>query len=168
MRLISFILVLFLAAPAAAQGWKEFSYPDYAFEVAFPAEPKIETTTFAAADGRQVEARVYSVTNERGAFRLTIANLQARPADKDAELDHAAKALIQGGTVKLDIEHRISAVYGRQLTIMRPDGSYSSVALFLYKRRLFQIEGRVFPGADNSTAEAIRFQQSLVFTEDDN
>src|SRR5215475_2244917 len=98
MRLIAFILTLFLAAPAAAQGWKEFSYPDYAFEVAFPAEPKIETTTFQAADGRQVEARVYSATTERGAFRLTIANMPG--GQKDPEIDHAAKALMQGGTVK--------------------------------------------------------------------
>jgi hypothetical protein len=166
MRLIAFILVLFLAGPAAAQGWKEFSYPDYAFEVAFPTEPKIETTTFQAADGRQVEARVYSATTDRGVFRLTIANIPG--GKKDPEIDHAAKALIQGATVKLDIDHRISAVYGRQLTIVRADGSYSSIALFYYKRRLFQIEGKVMPGGDNSTADAIRFQQSLVFTEDDN
>jgi hypothetical protein len=168
MRLFAFILALLLAAPALAQGWKGFSYPDYFFEVAFPAEPKIETTTYQAADGAQVEARVYSATTDRGVFKLTIAELPGRAAEKDAEIDHAAKALLQGGTIKLDIPHRISQVYGRQLTIARPDGSYSSVALFYYKRRLFQIEGKVLPGGDNSTADAIRFQQSLVFTEDDN
>jgi hypothetical protein len=165
--LISIVTMLVLAAPAAAQGWKEYSYPDYFFEVAFPAEPKIETTTFQAADGALVEARVYSATRERGAFTLTIAELPGRAAAKDQEIDHAAKELIKDGTIKLDIPHRISQVYGRQLTIAGADGSYSSVALFYYKRRLFQIEGKVFPGGDNSTADAIRFQQSLVFTASD-
>jgi hypothetical protein len=168
MRLLALIFASLLAAPAAAQEWKEFGDPAFSFEVAFPGEPKIESTTFAAADGRQVEARLYSVTSERGAFRLTIAELPDRAGQKDAEVDHAAKALAQGGNVTLDIPHRISAVYGRQLTISGPDGSYSSIALFYYKRRLYQIEGKVLPGGDNATVDAVRFQQSLVFTEDDN
>jgi hypothetical protein len=164
MRALALFLALLGAAPAMAQGWKEYSYPDYSFDVAFPVEPKIETTTFQAADGRQVQARVYSATRDRGVFTLTIADIPGRAAQKDAEIDHAAKALIAGDTVKLDIPHRISRVYGRQLSIARADGSYSSVALFYYKQRLFQIEGKVAPGGDNSTADAIRFQQSLVFT----
>jgi hypothetical protein len=167
MRLLALVLVLLGASPAMAQGWKEYSYPDYFFDVAFPVEPKIETTTFEAADGRQVQAHVYSAARDRGVFTLTIAEIPGRAAQKDAEIDHAAKALIQDGTIKLDIPHRISRVYGRQLTIARADGSYSSVALFYYKQRLFQIEGKVLPGGDNSTADAIRFQQSLVFTTDD-
>ena len=168
MRLLALVVALLGAAPAMAQGWKEYSYPDYSFEVAFPVDPKIETTTFESADGRQVAARVYSAARDRGAFTLTIAELPGRTAEKDAEIDHAAQGLLKGGTIKLDIPHRISQVYGRQLTIAGADGSYSSVALFYYKRRLFQIEGKVFPGGDNSTADAVRFQQSLVFTEDDN
>jgi hypothetical protein len=167
MHLPAFIFAIVLAAPAAAQDWKEFGDPAYSFEAAFPGEPRIETTIFEAADGRRVAARLYSVTSERGAFKLTIAELPDRAAQKDAEVDHAAKALAQGGTVMLDIPHRISAVYGRQLTIAGPDGSYSSIALFYYKRRLYQIEGKVLPGGDNATVDAVRFQQSLVFTEED-
>ena len=97
-----------------------------------------------------------------------LAELPGRAAEKDAEIDHAVKAMLKGGTIKLDIPHRISTIYGRQLTIVGTDNSYASVALFYYKQRLFQIEGKVFPGGDNSTADAIRFQQSLVFTEGDN
>ena len=45
MRSIAFVLATFVAsAPAAAQGWKEYSYPDYAFSVAFPAKPQVDTT----------------------------------------------------------------------------------------------------------------------------
>jgi hypothetical protein len=167
MRLPAVIFVMLLAAPAAAQEWKEFGDPAYSFEVAFPGEPKIESTTFETADGRQVAARLYSVSSERGAFKLTIAELPDRAAQKDAEIDHAAMALARAGTVTLDIPHRISAVYGRQLNIAGADGSYSSIALFYYKRRLYQIQGKVLPGGDNVTVDAVRFQQSLVFTEDD-
>ena len=81
-------------------------------------------------------------------------------------LDHAVQMLSQGGEIKVDIPHRISRVYGRQLSIAALDGSYSSVAVFYHKQRLYQIEGTVLPGATNLTSDAIRFQQSLAFTDD--
>jgi hypothetical protein len=47
MRSIAFVLATFVTtAPAAAQDWKEYSYPDYAFSVAFPAKPQVDTTTY--------------------------------------------------------------------------------------------------------------------------
>jgi hypothetical protein len=43
MRTIALVLAAFVASgPAAAQDWKEYSYPDYSFTVAFPAAPQIE------------------------------------------------------------------------------------------------------------------------------
>ena len=81
-------------------------------------------------------------------------------------LDHAVRMLSQGSEIKVDIPHRVSRVYGRQLSIAAPDGSYSSVAVFYHKGRLYQIEGMALPGEANVTADAIRFQQSLVFTDD--
>ena len=42
MRPTAFVLATFVAsAPATAQGWEEYSYPDYAFSVAFPANPQV-------------------------------------------------------------------------------------------------------------------------------
>ena len=43
--------------------------------------------------------------------------------------------------------------------------SRSSIALFYHKQRLYQIEGKTLAGG--STSDAIRFQQSLVFTDSD-
>jgi hypothetical protein len=169
MRLIALITTTFVAAsvaggPAAAADWKEYSYPDYAFTVAFPDEPKMETTTYQAADGRPAPARVYSATQDRGVFKMTIVDLSNAGLEESAVIDHAVKALSQGGEVKLDIPHRISQVYGRQLSIQAADGSRSSVAVFYHDKRLYQIEGKALPPG-NSTSEAIRFQQSLVFTD---
>src|SRR6185312_9325166 len=76
MRAIAFVIALFAAelfaanAPAAAQSWKEYSYPSYSFAVSFPAEPKVETTMYQAADGRSVQAQVYSVTQDNGVFTM--------------------------------------------------------------------------------------------------
>jgi hypothetical protein len=172
MRWIAFILLAFsLAAfvvngPAAAQGWKEYSYPDYAFTVAFPNEPKIETTTYQAANGRPAPARVYSATLDRNVFKMTVVDLSSAGLQESAVLDHAVRALSQGGEIKLDIPHRISRVFGRQLSIQAADGSRSSIAVFFHDGRLYQIEGKALPPG-NTTSEAIRFQQSLVFTDSD-
>jgi hypothetical protein len=161
MRLITIILALvFAGGPAVAQSWKEYAYPSDFFSVAFPADPKVETTTY------QVEARVYSVSQDGGVFKMTVADLPDPAMLESAVLDHAVQTLSQGSEIKVNIEHRISRVYGRQLSIAAPDGSYSSVAVFYHKRRLYQIEGTVLPTATNATSDAIRFQQSLVFTDD--
>lgn len=168
MRLIAAVAALLLAAaPAAAQSWTEYSYPADFFSVAFPADPKVETVTYQSADGRPVDARIYSVSHGGGLFKMTVADLPDPALQENAVLDHAVRLLTQqGSTIKVDIPHRISRVYGRQLSFASVDGSYSSVAVFFHKRRLYQIEGTVLPGAANATADAIRFQQSLAFTDD--
>jgi hypothetical protein len=165
MRLLALMLALFaVIGPATAQEWKEYTYPNYSFTIAFPAEPTIEATTFEAADGRSVEAQVYSLTRGNSVLKLTIAKLDPAMEER-AVIDHAIKALSQGAEVKVNIEHRINWIYGRQLSLTRADGSYTTVALFYYKQRLYQLEGKV-PGNGGATADAIRFQQSLTFTDE--
>jgi hypothetical protein len=164
MHLIALVLALVIAnGPAVAQSWKEYAYPNHAFTVAFPADPKIESVPYQASDGRSVEASVYSVTRDSGVFRMTVADLSDTALEEMAVIDHAIKAVAQGGEIKLDIPHRISQIYGRQLSIAGADGSHSFVAVFFHKKRLYQIEGKAT--ALDSTSEAIRFQQSLTFTE---
>jgi hypothetical protein len=169
MRMIAFILAAFLAAflvssPAVAQNWQEYSYPDYAFTVAFPANPKIENTSYQVADNRSVPARVYSVAGDHIVFKVTVADLANTGLDEKSVIDHAIKMLSQGGEVKFDIPHRIYKVYGRQLSILGADGSRSTVALFDYDGRLYQIDAEALPGND-TPVETLRFQQSLVFTD---
>jgi hypothetical protein len=164
MRLIAFALAAFVASgPAAAQSWQEYSYPAYSFTVAFPADPQIETTTYQVADGRSVAAHVYSVRQNNGVFKVTVAELANTSLEESAVMDHAIKTLSEGGEVKINIPHRIYKVYGRQLSILGADGSRSTVAVFDYNERLYQIEGKALPGGD--VTDIIRFQQSLVFTD---
>jgi hypothetical protein len=155
MRSIPFILAAFaFSAPAVAQSWQDYSYPEYAISVAFPASPQIETTTYQIADGRSVPARIYSVRQDKGEFKMTVADVANAGLDEKAVIDYAIKTLSEGATVKVNIPHRIYQVYGRQLTVEGADGSRSMVAMFDMLGRLFQIEAK---------DELTRFQQSLVF-----
>jgi hypothetical protein len=132
MRLMSFIAALFLAVgPAVGQDWMEYTFPDFFFSVAFPTQPKIEITTYQASDGRSFEARIYSVTQDSGVFKVSVVELPNAGMDESALIGHAVKTLTDGGQIKLDIPHRIRRVYGRQLSITGADGSHSYVAVFL-------------------------------------
>ncbi len=169
MRLPALILATaLLAAPAAAQGWREYTYPDLGFALHFPDDPKIEETTYMTVDGMTVPARIYSLNQETSAYRMIVADFSRRTNLNDRQvIDMAIKTLTQDAEVKLDIPARVSRVFGRQLSLLGKDGSRSSVALFYYQRRLYQIQGTVLPSnADPSSGEAIRFQQSLRFTND--
>ena len=164
MRLTAYVLATLLAAGSAvAQGWKTYSFPTYSFTVAFPVEPKIETTTYQAADNRPVEAHVYSVTQGNSELRMTVVELAGAPVEDTAAIEHAVTVLTQGHEVKLDIPHHIGAVQGRQLSIALSDGSRSFAAIFYRKWRLYQIEGKALTGDPNALADAIRFQQWIEF-----
>jgi hypothetical protein len=162
MRITAFAVAAFVVSgPAAAQSWQEYSYPDYAFSVAFPANPNIETTTYEVVDGRSVPARVYSARQDKSQFKMTVADLANTGLDEKAVFDHAIKTLSQGATVRVNIPARIYQAYGRQLTVEGSDGSRSMVAMFDIMGRLYQIEAKGLPGGNEF--ELTRFQQSLVF-----
>jgi hypothetical protein len=165
MRLIVLLIsAMLLSWPAAAQSWREYTYPQYSFAVSFPSDPTVETKSYQTADGTMAEARVYSVAQDNSRFTMTVVDLSNTQSQEDAVIAHAIKTLSEAGEVKLDIPHRISRVYGRQLSIAGRDGSHSSIAVFYYQQRLYQIEGVALPSGPDGTADAIRFQQSLVFT----
>ena len=152
MRFIALTLAVFaISGPAAAQNWQEYSYPDYAFTVTFPADPKIETMTYEVADGRSVPARVYSVRQGKGEFKMTVADLANTALDEKAVIDHAIKILAANGEVKVNYPHRIYGVYGRQLSLVGKDGSRSMVAVFDIMGRLYQIEAKVLPGGNGAS-----------------
>jgi hypothetical protein len=161
MRMIAFVLAAAaVSGPAVAQSWQEYRYPEYAFSVVFPATPKVENTTYQAADGRSLPARVYSVAQNNELFKFTIADLANTGLDEKAVIDHAIKTLSAGGQVTFNIPQRIYNVYGRSLGIQGGDGSRSTVGVFDYKSRLYQIEAKALPEGNANAADILRFQQS--------
>jgi hypothetical protein len=165
MRLITLIVAIVAAsAPAGAQGWREYGYPNEGFTAAFPAEPKVETTSYQASGGRLVEARVYSVVQEGGEFKVMVADLSHIETSAEGNLmAYAVMMLSRGGEIKMDIPHSTRRIIGRQASIDGVDGSQTYASVFFHNRRLYQIEGTVPAGG--STADAIRFQQSFDFTD---
>ena len=162
MRIVAIAVAAFvISGPAVAQGWEEFNYPEYAFSVVFPTNPKVETIPYEVADGRMAPARVYSARQDKAEFKMTIADLANTGLDEEAVIDHAVKRLSKNGTVKVNVPARIYQVYGRQLTVDGADGSRSMVAMFDIMGYLYQIEAKVLPGGNEF--ELTRFQQSLVF-----
>jgi hypothetical protein len=166
MRLIPFMLALLLAGPAmaASEDWKEYEYPDYSFTVHFPADPKIETTTYEASGGRSFEARIYSAAQDTGAFKVTIVDVGEQGTGADALVNEAVDKLTAGDQIKFDIPHRIRAVYGRQLGIAGASGGYAYIAVFYHNKRLYQIEGKAFVAGGQEEVDAMRLQQSLDLT----
>jgi hypothetical protein len=97
MRLIALTpTVFFVAGSTAAQNWREYSYPDYSFKVAFPGRPPIEITTYRVADNRSVEAHVYWVRQDNAVLKLTGTELADTGLEKRVVIDHAIKTLFEG------------------------------------------------------------------------
>jgi hypothetical protein len=170
MHLIAFVVALFVVTqflaggPAQAKDWMEYAYPDRSFTVHFPAEPRIELASYQGSDGRAFEARVYSVTLEGRLFKLTVVELPEAPTDGNVHVSHAVKSLTDGNQIKLDIPHRIRQTYGRQLAVARADGSFSYLAVFVHKQRLYQLEGTASVAGGEADVDAMIFHQSLDLT----
>jgi hypothetical protein len=148
MRSIPIALAAFvISGPAAAQSWQEYSYPDYAFSVTFPANPHVETTTYQVADNRSVPAQVYTVHWNNSILTITVADLANTGLDERAVIDHAIKTLSAGGKV-----------YGRQFAVQGTDGSRSTVSVFDYNGRLYQLQAKALPGASDGPADTLRFE----------
>src|SRR5262245_52143334 len=169
MHLIAFVVALLVlpflpGGPAAAKEWMEYAYPDRSFTVHFPAEPRIEPTSYQGSEGRAFEARVYSVTLEGRLFKLTVVDLPEAGPDSNVHVNHAVKTLTDGNQIKLDIPHRIRQTHGRQLAVTRADGSFSYLAVFVHKQRLYQLEGIASTAGGEADVDAMIFHQSLDLT----
>ena len=106
MRLITFIVAIFAAStPAGAQGWGEYEYPNETFTVAFPAEPKVETTSYRGPGGRLVEARVYSVLREGGEFKVMVADMSDTKESEGNVMAYAVFMLSRRGELKFNFPH---------------------------------------------------------------
>jgi len=164
MRLITFLVAMLAAsAPAGAQTWTEYEYPNEGFTAAFPAEPKAETTSYKAPGGHLVEARVQSVVQEGVVLKVTVADLSHVEMSDGNVMAYAVFMLSRNGELRFNIPHVTRRIIGRQAIIDGADGSQTYASVFVHNRRLYQIEGTVPAGG--STADAFRFQQSFDFTD---
>ena len=167
MRLIAFVLAalvgsLVMSGPAAAQ-WKEYGFANQGFAIAFPADPNIEEVPmFEAAPGKMVPATIYSLRHNNSLLKVTVIDGRDANLQEDAVVRHHVAKLTQGGRVTFDYPHRIYRIYGRQMSIARPnEGSVTQAVLFFANERLYLVESTRMRGGDD--VDLIKFQQSLTF-----
>jgi len=157
--LIGFLLI---SVPAAAQKWREYGYLENSFAIQFPAEPKISEGTYATAS-ITVAATIYALQENDARYSVTVADFSKTRLTEGAVLELAIAELKKDGDVTVDIPHRVNRQLGRQLSVAGHDGSHSSIALFYYQRRLYEVKGT---NEDPGSSDSARFQQSLRFTND--
>jgi hypothetical protein len=157
--------VLFAGAASAQQGIDFSKLSRLRLLCRLSGEPAGPGHDLPDCDNRSVPARVYTVRQNNSVFTVTVADLANTGLDERTVIDHAMKTLSAGGKVIFDIPHRIYRVYGRQFAMQGADGSRSTVSVFDYNGRLYQLEAKALPGASDGPAETLRFEQSLVFTD---
>jgi hypothetical protein len=165
MRLIAFVLAavaMVVSGPAAAQ-WKEYGFANMGFGIAFPADPNIEEVPmFEALPGKMVPATIYSLNHNNSLLKVTVIDGRDANLNEDEVVRNAVQKLTQGGQVTFDYPHRIYRIYGRQMSIARPnEGSVTQAVLFFANERLYLVESTRMRGGDDT--DLIKFQQSLTF-----
>ena len=162
MRSIAFVLAALVVSGPAAAEWKEFNSVSEGFGVVFPTDPDVEEVAmFEVVPGKMVAARIYSARHDNALLKMTVVDGRDAGLQEAPVIDGALKRLTQGGELKINFPHRIYRIYGRQLSVARPDGSLTTAAVFFANDRLYQIESTKFVGG--SETDAIRFHQSLTF-----
>ncbi|MGZ3314794.1 MAG: hypothetical protein ACXU8Q_11525, partial [Caulobacteraceae bacterium] len=106
----------------------------------------------------------YAIQEGNVAYSVMLVDFSGTALEKDAVISDAVRAFGLEGEVLVDVEARINAEYGRELSVRRKDGGHDIVAIFFFDSHLFVLNGRAAPPDPTAaTANLIRFQQSLNF-----
>jgi hypothetical protein len=157
------------AAPLAAhaQDWRNYDYPEAGFAVHFPAPPTVTHGVYRTAAGVTAPSTIYSVRQDDMVYTVTTADFSQVTIAPDTVIGDAVKAFGDGGEIKVDVEARINRQYGHELSVGGKDGSRSTVAIFFFNHRFYQLHGKALPpNSDARSSKLIRFQQSLQFPAD--
>jgi len=160
---VALTLALLAAGAARAQDWREYAYPDQGFSAQFPAKPTVTNIRYKAG-ALDAPARLYAARAGSVDYSITVADLSASTAGRDAAIAEAVRALSASGQVKVDVTERIDRQFGRELTLIGADGKQTATAVFYVDKRLYILEGRAEPA---SAPLAVRFQQTLQFVDKD-
>jgi hypothetical protein len=116
--LISAAFVLSISGPSFAQEWIEFASRDDRFTCNFPSQPKITETTYRSEYGADLPARVYSATEGRRRYSVTVVDYnqaqrilteKAKACPAGAETCQGAAASVGEGYWRNDV--RAAIVY---------------------------------------------------------
>ena len=129
------------AAPAFAQGWKEYTYTEGGFAAQYPGQPKVEEDTYktAQAPGGSVKERVYSFNSGGVVYAVAIADFRAANADEEKTINEAVDATLAQGKKTHDENGRLDWHFGREIRVEDDKGTSHTNAIFFIEKRLYQI-----------------------------
>jgi hypothetical protein len=150
--------------PAAAQSWTPYDYAEAGFTAQFPAQPTASKGAYTTAEGLTAPTVTYAVEQDGVRYAVMVADFSKTDLKRQAAIDDAVKALARSGTVQVDVAARIDREFGRELTVLGPDGARITAAVFFVNGRLYELTGRTTPAAaQTGSARAARFEESLEF-----
>jgi hypothetical protein len=160
---LAFAALMGTAAPAFA-AWDIYSFPESNFAAQFPSPPQKAEARYRTGAGLEVPAQRYWAEEGNVVYVLTRADFSGTALDKDTAIADAVKTFGDQGKVLVDVEARINAEYGRELSVDRKDGGHDILAIFFFDQHLYVLNGRAAPPDPSAaTGPLIRFQQSLNF-----
>ena len=142
MRPIVLALAAFIASgPVAAQSvWKLYPEITEGFLLNFPGDPQVDYTKWELVPGRPAPAAVYSVKYNNALFKMTV-------VDAAGKLNHNEPTRVEG-------------LYGREISVARPDGTSTLAVIFYVNERLYIDETT---GPSSASSDMFLFLRSLVF-----
>ena len=154
--------------PAKAQDWREYAYPEAGFSAQFPSPPAVRAFTYRTTAGQAAPARMWAAHLGAADYGVTVVDFSNTGVAAAAAIEAAVKQVVGLSRVKLDVTERIDRQFGRELSIVGPDGGQTAAAIFFVDGKLYILTGT----AAAASAEAIfpltvRFQQSLQFIDKD-
>jgi hypothetical protein len=159
---------LLMPVVAVAQEWTAYTYPDPGFTIQFPGVPVVETSTIKNATGVSLPMTRYAVRQDHINYTLSVVNYSSINADALSTITETERSLGASGKVTAATGARINRSFGRKLSLNGTDGSRSTIAIFFVNKHLYTLVGQALPpNAVEESDDAIRFQESLHFLEDD-
>jgi len=127
MRFIGLVpaaLVLSLATAALAQAeWAEFVDRADHFTVNFPGDPKKSDLAYKTAKGATLPAHVYSATDRRGEYIMTVVDYRnASPDELAAAIQEAADTVRAKGKVTYDERGALDGHTSQRITVETANG----------------------------------------------
>jgi hypothetical protein len=164
-----------VSSPVWAQAWVEYGPPDDGFTISFPGVPTVRNGVFTTADGAKYPSHVHTLRQSPLIFSMTVVDISKGSIEGDTAIDQAARTFTKAGEVRLDVPSRTGnpgtdalREFGREINVVRRDGSESMLQIFVVDKRLYIAEGRSLPphAADNAV-DTIRFVESVAFPRSD-
>ena len=137
MRLFALIIALFVAGPAAAANWKEYTYPDYAMTVHFPSDPTIEETKpefLGAVDPTAEDASVSVEDYKLSAndlVRITISDLEGPDTRDICYATQNRQSSVRDLSKLVDVILVVGAANSSNSNRLREIGTEAGVASYL-------------------------------------